>query len=232
MRTTPQWSILASALVVLGYALALPTALAHGGGLDSAGCHHDRKLGGYHCHRAGYIRPAVPANPSPAPQLVLPRSPAMEAAPRHTDVLVPAVPAPNDWQERDLQQRAERAKYWKDRGLDFDPRFMSTYAMDQKAGDVERAQFWSQKGYSFNPQFMSAYAMDQKVRDIERARFWTDRGHSFNPEYMSAYAMDQKVKDIERAKYWAERGFEFNPQHMSAYTMDREVEKSRARNVP
>lgn len=26
-------------------------ALAHGGGLDSLGCHHDRKRGGYHCHR-------------------------------------------------------------------------------------------------------------------------------------------------------------------------------------
>jgi hypothetical protein len=25
---------------------------AHGGALDSQGCHHDRKHGGYHCHRA------------------------------------------------------------------------------------------------------------------------------------------------------------------------------------
>jgi hypothetical protein len=24
---------------------------AHGGGLDAYGCHHNRKLGGYHCHR-------------------------------------------------------------------------------------------------------------------------------------------------------------------------------------
>ena len=24
---------------------------AHSGGLDSIGCHHDRKKGGYHCHR-------------------------------------------------------------------------------------------------------------------------------------------------------------------------------------
>lgn len=23
----------------------------HGGGLDKNGCHHDRKNGGYHCHR-------------------------------------------------------------------------------------------------------------------------------------------------------------------------------------
>jgi len=26
-------------------------AFAHGGGLDSLGCHHDRKRGGYHCHQ-------------------------------------------------------------------------------------------------------------------------------------------------------------------------------------
>ncbi|MFQ6313445.1 YHYH domain-containing protein, partial [Lysobacter capsici] len=24
---------------------------AHGGGLNAEGCHHDRKRGGYHCHR-------------------------------------------------------------------------------------------------------------------------------------------------------------------------------------
>ena len=27
------------------------SAWAHGGGLDSYGCHHNRKAGGYHCHR-------------------------------------------------------------------------------------------------------------------------------------------------------------------------------------
>jgi len=26
-------------------------AQAHGGGLDGLGCHHNRKAGGYHCHR-------------------------------------------------------------------------------------------------------------------------------------------------------------------------------------
>ncbi|GLS79262.1 excalibur calcium-binding domain-containing protein [Paracoccus marinus] len=26
-------------------------AVAHPGGLDASGCHHDRKRGGYHCHR-------------------------------------------------------------------------------------------------------------------------------------------------------------------------------------
>lgn len=28
-----------------------PLALAHGGGLDSCGCHHDQNAGGHHCHR-------------------------------------------------------------------------------------------------------------------------------------------------------------------------------------
>ena len=27
-------------------------AYPHSGGLDAKGCHHDRKNGGYHCHRA------------------------------------------------------------------------------------------------------------------------------------------------------------------------------------
>jgi hypothetical protein len=27
------------------------TALAHGGGLDASGCHHNRRTGDYHCHR-------------------------------------------------------------------------------------------------------------------------------------------------------------------------------------
>jgi len=27
------------------------SVLAHGGGLDRSGCHHDRKVGDYHCHR-------------------------------------------------------------------------------------------------------------------------------------------------------------------------------------
>ncbi len=31
--------------------LAPIAAHAHGGGLDRMGCHHNRKAGGYHCHR-------------------------------------------------------------------------------------------------------------------------------------------------------------------------------------
>jgi endonuclease YncB( thermonuclease family) len=39
-------------LRLLALIIMLPsTAVAHGGGLDSNGCHNNRKLGGYHCHR-------------------------------------------------------------------------------------------------------------------------------------------------------------------------------------
>ena len=39
----------------IGFSLSLflivHRAYPHGGGLDAYGCHHNRKLGGYHCHR-------------------------------------------------------------------------------------------------------------------------------------------------------------------------------------
>ena len=39
-------------LRLLAFGLLGPSAaLAHGGGLDSLGCHHNRKAGGYHCHQ-------------------------------------------------------------------------------------------------------------------------------------------------------------------------------------
>ena len=40
------------AITIVALALAAPTApaLAHGGGLDSAGCHRETRTGGYHCH--------------------------------------------------------------------------------------------------------------------------------------------------------------------------------------
>ena len=43
--------VAALALLVAG------TASGHGGGLNAEGCHHDRKNGGYHCHRG----PSAPA---------------------------------------------------------------------------------------------------------------------------------------------------------------------------
>lgn len=45
-------------------------SLAHGGGLNAAGCHNNRKTGGYHCHRSGgYVPPQVKPTPSPQPKI-------------------------------------------------------------------------------------------------------------------------------------------------------------------
>ena len=41
------WSV-----VILSLLFRAVPAYPHGGGLDAQGCHHDRKNGGYHCHRA------------------------------------------------------------------------------------------------------------------------------------------------------------------------------------
>ena len=52
---------------MIGLALVAPAtiALAHPGGLNSEGCHNDRKNGGHHCHRAPTTRPPTPANATP-----------------------------------------------------------------------------------------------------------------------------------------------------------------------
>ncbi|MBI2070141.1 MAG: thermonuclease family protein [Elusimicrobia bacterium] len=38
-------------LASLAFALVSKPVQAHGGGRDKLGCHHDRKAGGYHCHK-------------------------------------------------------------------------------------------------------------------------------------------------------------------------------------
>lgn len=64
------------------------SVLPHGGGLDGRGCHHDRKRGGYHCHRSPSVResPARIERPVQSPQQ--PVVPTREAAPR------PLTPSP------------------------------------------------------------------------------------------------------------------------------------------
>lgn len=52
-------------LAVLVFFSCPGIAAAHGGGLDSNGCHNDRQNGGYHCHRA----------PEAAPQALLDQPP-------------------------------------------------------------------------------------------------------------------------------------------------------------
>ncbi len=47
-RHERSWIVIGS----IALALIQPTdAYPHGGGLDDLGCHHNRKAGGYHCHR-------------------------------------------------------------------------------------------------------------------------------------------------------------------------------------
>jgi hypothetical protein len=47
----PRWVILSLLLSIFGVPLAPMIAWPHGGGLDTHGCHDDRKRGGYHCHQ-------------------------------------------------------------------------------------------------------------------------------------------------------------------------------------
>lgn len=39
------------AFLLIALTVLAGSVLSHGGGLDSLGCHNDRKRGGYHCHR-------------------------------------------------------------------------------------------------------------------------------------------------------------------------------------
>ena len=60
------------ALVPLSLLLVCESVGAHGGKLDSKGCHHDRKNGGYHCHRSQATTPpkasSAPSNKPPNPK--------------------------------------------------------------------------------------------------------------------------------------------------------------------
>jgi len=52
----------AAALSIAVIATMIGNTFAHGGGLDSSGCHFKRSTGEYHCHRGNY----VPPSPNPA----------------------------------------------------------------------------------------------------------------------------------------------------------------------
>ena len=47
----PLRTIIAALVLCVSVSLAASEAIAHGGGLDPLGCHHNTKKGGYHCHR-------------------------------------------------------------------------------------------------------------------------------------------------------------------------------------
>ena len=65
----------------LGYETpaASSSAAAHPGGLNAAGCHNDRRNGGYHCHRAP-VREALPFRQSSTDSAYYPNCAAARAA--------------------------------------------------------------------------------------------------------------------------------------------------------
>lgn len=69
-------ALLVQALIcALCVAAVASVASAHGGGLNAAGCHADRKTGDYHCHRTGGILGSgVPPAAALAGELPTPRS--------------------------------------------------------------------------------------------------------------------------------------------------------------
>lgn len=53
-----------ASIVALALMATAPAALfAHGGGLNAAGCHNNRKTGDYHCHRPQTSKPSQTAQP-------------------------------------------------------------------------------------------------------------------------------------------------------------------------
>lgn len=62
-------------IVAAGATLAFAApALGHGGGLNSEGCHNNRKTGDYHCHRSSYSPPPPPPPQYFAPQRAVPHA--------------------------------------------------------------------------------------------------------------------------------------------------------------
>lgn len=72
-------------LSVLLIFLLSGSVLSHGGGLDAQGCHHDRKRGGYHCHRS----PAVQQSPSQIERLG--QDPQQSITPTSEPIAVPSL---------------------------------------------------------------------------------------------------------------------------------------------
>ena len=132
------------------------------------------------------------------PNLRLPLSPSVPKEKQPS--AAPTSKSSDDWQTRQHAQNSERAKYWNERGYEFNPEFMTAYWMDEKVKDIERAKYWKERGYEFNPELMTAYWMDEKVKDIERAKYWKERGYDFDANFMTAYWMDDKVREATGAK--------------------------------
>lgn len=63
-------------MLIFGALLITQQALAHGGGLNSEGCHNNRKTGDYHCHRGP--KPKQPKPPQAIPRPTINETEALE----------------------------------------------------------------------------------------------------------------------------------------------------------
>ena len=78
-RLMRQQLIAPSSLLSLAMLVSTSAATAHPGGLNAAGCHNDRKNGGYHCHRAP-VSEALPFRQSSTDSAYYPNCAAARAA--------------------------------------------------------------------------------------------------------------------------------------------------------
>ena len=58
--------------ICMTFGFTMQSIDAHGGGLDSSGCHHDRKRGGYNCHRSSYTPSPSTSPRTYSPNLITP----------------------------------------------------------------------------------------------------------------------------------------------------------------
>lgn len=79
--STLRWFLLGAVLILL----PLSDAWAHGGGLDGYGCHHNRKAGGYHCHRGPFAGQAFTSQADMLQQLEHREAPQNRSAPTNPD---------------------------------------------------------------------------------------------------------------------------------------------------
>jgi endonuclease YncB( thermonuclease family) len=101
--------LLAGLLIFISATLSF----AHGGGLDAYGCHHDRKLGGYHCHRGPLAGQAFSSKEEMLGVLQQPEEPwpRAEPAPSSITVKVLAVVDGDTIDVCCVQGKQERVRY-------------------------------------------------------------------------------------------------------------------------
>jgi len=62
-------NVLIAATLIAGLSVSSGIVSAHSGGLNSEGCHNNRKTGDYHCHRSpAAAAPVVPARTEQTPR--------------------------------------------------------------------------------------------------------------------------------------------------------------------